>query len=144
MEKTSTAVLLCASIFLFLYWFRYACRLILSAKTPQDYAYNAARVNRLAFVGVRTALQLESAPDLARLTQALDRDYAFLTYLLEHGAYTTSLEHRILRIDYRVMKAWCSSTRRWAPDAARRAMGEMTSVLAHLANRVGEQAAEVS
>jgi hypothetical protein len=119
--------------------------LILSARTARDYAAAVASANQLSFVGIQSRLRAEVPGDLDRLKQSLDRDYRLLTYLLMHSAKPwnsdDAVEKRVLKIDYRLMGAWYSLARHFSPSAARRALDEMSMVVAHLANAMGERAA---
>jgi len=47
----------------------------------------------------------------------------------------------MLEIYYRLMCAWYSATNRFSPPTACRALGEMSFVLAHFANAMGERVA---
>lgn len=132
------------SLALFLYWFRYTCILILSAKTSRDYATQIASANQLTFQETRDSLMDETAiAPLGKIRQSLDRDYQLLTYLLRHGSSDVSpgrsLENRILMIDFRLMSIWYSLTRRVSNDRARHALLEMSSIVGHLANTMGER-----
>ena len=49
-------LIIVVSLALFLYWFRYTCVLILSAKTSRDYAAEIASANQLRFLETRTHL----------------------------------------------------------------------------------------
>jgi hypothetical protein len=143
MEFIATAVITVSSLFLFLYWFRYTCVLILSARTSRDYAAPVAVANQLGFLQVQSALRQES--DLDRLRDMLDRDYRVLTYLLKNAANPSrgenAIENRMLEIDYRVMRVWYSLSRRISPAAAVKALEEMSQVIEHFANAMGERAA---
>jgi hypothetical protein len=147
LELVATGVITASSIFLFTYWFRYTCLLILSAKTTRDYAVEVAAANQLGFLEVQSQL-CENIPQLDRLRDSLDRDYGVLVYLLKHAANATSgqeaLEKRMLEINYRVMRAWYSVSRRFSPAAAARAIDEMSMVVAHFANAMGERSAATS
>jgi hypothetical protein len=68
-----------------------------------------------------------------RLRERLDQDYHLLTELLRHPG-SDSVEHRILRIDYRVMQVWYRLQ-------ARQALIEMSSILGYFAAEIGESAA---
>ena len=134
------------SFALFLYWFRYTCLLILSAKTSRDYAAHIASANQLTFRETRDSLMDDSAlAPLDHIRQSLDRDYRLLTYLLRHGASEVapgrSLENRILMIDFRLMSVWFNLTHRVSTERARFALLEMTSIVGHLANTMGERIA---
>jgi hypothetical protein len=50
------------------------------------------------------------------------------------------MEERLLVWDYKMMSFWYSVTRTAAPEQARQALREMTSVLTLLAGRMGERA----
>lgn len=132
------------SLTLFLYWFRYTCVLILSAKTSRDYAAQIASANHLTFRETRDSLMDEghTAP-LEKMHQSLDRDYRLLTYLLRHvssdSASGRSLENRILMIDFRLLSIWYAVTRRVSSQHARGALLEMSSIVGHLANTMGER-----
>ena len=135
-----------SSILLFAYWFRYTCLLIISARTTRDYAGAVAVANQLGFLEVQSQLSdnspdLVRLPELDRLKDALDRDYKVLTYLLKHAGANgeDGLEMRMLEIEYRVMGAWYSMSRRLSHSAACRAVEEMSLVIAHFANAMGER-----
>jgi uncharacterized protein with PhoU and TrkA domain len=79
-----------------------------------------------------------------RIQTSLDRDYRLVTYLLEHAAVTVrpeghEFEEWMLRLDYRIMNVLYRSIRRVSEPLARRALLEMTDVLNHLANAMGER-----
>jgi hypothetical protein len=142
-ELLATVVIMVSSVFLFGYWFRYTCLLILSARTSKDYAAPVALANQLSFLQVQTNLR-ESNSDLDQLMHQLDQDYKVLTYLLKNAANPSrggdAVETRMLEIDYRLMRAWYSLSRRFSPTAAMSALDEMSQVVAHFANSMGERA----
>lgn len=144
-ELTATVIITAGSILLFGYWFRYTCLLILSARTTRDYAASVAMANQLQFPAVQSMLREGSGLDLDGLKDSLDRDYKVLTYLLTHAANPSkgedAIEKRMLQIDYRVMRAWYSVSRKFSAAAAARALDEMSSVVAHFANAMGERTA---
>jgi hypothetical protein len=140
-ELVATAVITASSILLFGYWFRYTCLLILSAKTTRDYAGAVASANQLGFLEVQSQLS-QGVPQLDQLKNALDRDYGVLVYLLKNAPGATGedgLEKRMLEINYRLMSTWYSVSRRFSPAAAARAIEEMSMVVAHFANAMGER-----
>ena len=143
-ELIATVIITTSSVALFAYWFRYTCLLILSAKTTRDYAASVANANQLNFLQVQSLLRDRGAADLDSMRDSLDRDYNVLTYLLKHAANPSAgdaaIEKRMLEIDYRLMGAWYSMSRRFSPTAARRALDEMSTVIAHFANSLGERA----
>jgi hypothetical protein len=143
-EFVTTAIITTSSAALFAYWFRYTCLLILSAKTTRDYAASVAQANQLSFLEVQAMLRDTASADLDNMRDALDRDYKVLTYLLKHAADPTladdAIEKRMLRINYKLMSAWYSAAGHFSPTAARRALDEMSTVVAHFANAMGERA----
>ena len=141
-ELIATLFITASSALLFAYWFRYTCVLILKAKTTRDFAGEVAAANRLSFPAVQSELWAASA-NLGYLHDALNRDYALLTYLVSHAAGhqgEASLEDRMLQFNYRLMGAWYRISRPFSTAAARKALEEMSLVVAHFANVMGERA----
>jgi hypothetical protein len=142
-EFLATVIITVSSVLLFCYWFRYTCLLILSAKTTRDYAGEVAAANQLGFLGVQAQLR-EGGAELDRLRHALDRDYDVLSRLLEASAHSSkeesSLECRMLGVNYRLTAGWFRISNRFSPSAARRALEEMSMVVSHMANIMGERA----
>jgi hypothetical protein len=97
---------------------------------------------------VRTALGSLQANDsnIDRLRDALDRDYAVLSDLLKYTGSMgeSSLETKMLEANYKVLRGWYQMSRRFSPAAAARALDEMSQVVAHFANIMGEAAASPS
>lgn len=132
------------SVALFVYWFRYTCLLILSAKTTRDYASDVARANQLSFLETRDRLTHNpNSSALPGLYESLDRDYTLLTYLLRNAAnhYGSgrSVETFILMIDFRMMTIWYAIVGKLSESRARAALLEMSSIVGHLANSMGEK-----
>ena len=142
LELIVTSVITVSSALLFGYWFRYTCLLILSAKTTRDYAADIATANQLSFLQVQAQLR-ENPVELDRLQSALDRDFALVTYLIQNasGQGEWGMEDRMLQLNYRLMSTWCSFSQRFSPEAGRRALDEMSMIVSHFANSLGEQAA---
>jgi hypothetical protein len=129
---------------LLIYWFRYTCLLILRTRTGKDYAANLAAVNELKFPGVvENVVHATTPQELTALKRSLERDYSLLTYLLAHttGANVggLTLEQRLLMFDFRLMRLLFGLTRMLALPRARAAILEMTEILNHLANAMGER-----
>ena len=135
-----TLVITVSSVLMLGYWFRYSCLLILSAETTRDYAADVAAANQLSFLQVQTDLR-ESSADLSRLQASLDRDLAVVTSLIQGASGPWGMEDRMLQLNYRVMSTWCSFSQRFSPEAGRRALDEMSMIVSHFANSLGEQAA---
>lgn len=137
-----TSVLIIAfSVILLVYWFRYCCILLIRTHAEQQVAVAPACDAQFSFANVRERLRTE--PELDSLHRSLNRDYALFAYLLEHaaGLQATSMEDRLLVIDYKVMQGWYRLTKTAAPEQARRALDEMATVLGLLVGKMGERAA---
>src|SRR5580700_1954382 len=147
-ELIATVTITASSVVLFAYWFRYTCLLILSAKTARDYTSDVACSNQLGFPEVQAKLKQGSAADLDRLRAALDKDYQVVRQLLKYMPKAeegpSPLETQMLAINYRVMGTWYQVSRHFSESAAARALGEMSMVVAHFANLMGEQAASAA
>ena len=149
-ELLATIGITATSALLFAYWFRYTSLLILSAKTARDFAAEVAVANRLSFLEVQARLRQNAASDLDRLRDLLDRDYAVVRYLVDHASNASlgqealgqaALETRMLAVNYKMMRGWYALSRRFSESAASRALDEMSQVVAHFANAMGERAA---
>jgi hypothetical protein len=139
-ELVATITITVSSVLLFGYWFRYTCLLILSAKTTRDFAGEVAAANQLGFLEVQSQLRA-NAVDLGPLCDALDRDYLVLARLMQQGNVSSSVEKRMLAINYKLTRAWYRVSSHVSAAAARRALDEMSMMVAHFANVMGEQAA---
>ncbi|MBC8166111.1 MAG: hypothetical protein H7Y20_09595 [Bryobacteraceae bacterium] len=99
----------------------------------------------MSFLDVGQQLSSTDAARLDQLHKSLERDYEVVTYLLRHAAgynpSNGSFEQFLLRLDYQLMKLWYRIVRTASRPLARRALIEMTSVVSHLANAMGEKAA---
>ena len=140
----ASVVIITFSLGLLVYWFRYVCLLMLSAKPAKDYAARVAATNDLSFVKVKSHLATAIEPQqLDRLQVELDRDYRIVLYLLHQGANVRGdqLEQKLLMAYFGTMKATYLVLRRLRPEECRRALGEMTDVVAYFATRTGELAA---
>ena len=143
-EVIVTGAMLFGSLFLFAYWFRYTCLLILSTKTARDYTAAIAEVHQLGFLEVQSRLRTCATANLERLHQSLDRDYAMVRRLLEDASSSqgqTALEMRMLQMNYFLMSGWARLCQHFSRSAACRALEEMSQVVAHFANAMGEVAA---
>ena len=131
---------------LFIYWLRYTCGLILSAKTARDYTHDVAEANGLRFLQVQQDLaQVRERPDLDTLHSNLGTDYRLLTYLLVHGpafhANGDRLEQMMLMLNFRLLDAFYTLTCPISMSNGKRALREMTQVVGYFANRMGERSA---
>ena len=138
------SVMVAASIALLVYWFRYACRLILNAKTARDYTRTVAEANELRFIEVQQDLpSARERSHLDSLAKKLDDDYHLLSFLLRHSpalhAGSDRLEQRMLMFHFGVMKAYYVLARHVSESNSRRILQEMVQVVGYFANRVGER-----
>ena len=134
------------SVCLFIYWLRYTCQLILSAKSTRDYTRDVAAANGLLFLQVQQELaQVRERFDLDTLHSKLENDYRLLTYLLVHGpafqANSDRLEQIMLMLNFRLLKASYALTSPLSVSNGKRALQEMTQVVGYFANRMGERSA---
>lgn len=141
----TSIVILVVSIGLFLYWFRYTCLLILSAKTGRDYAGEVALANNLQFAKIQQMIEsCQGSEELDRLHASLQQDYDVVAGLLRHTGDLTvggfALEDVMLKVDYRIMATWFSVSRTLAPRQAAQAMSEMCQIVGYFANTMGERA----
>ena len=147
-ELIATVLITVSSVLLFAYWFRYTCLLILSAKTAHDYTADVACSNQLGFHAVQAQLHQGNAPDLDRLRAALDNDFHLVRRLMKSlpktGEAQSALETQMLALNYRVMGTWYQVTRHVSARTAGRALEEMSMVVAHFANLMGEQTASAT
>lgn len=137
--------IIAVSTALFLYWFRYTCVLILSTRTTKDYGTDVAAANRLSFAGVQSRLEVASAVELNAIRDSLERDYRLVSALMRHAGSLkvggVPLEDTMLRIDFRLMRFAFAFGRRFSEVRSRAALGEMSQIVAYMANSFGEQAA---
>ncbi|MCC7499877.1 MAG: hypothetical protein IT160_20015 [Bryobacterales bacterium] len=133
------------SVALFVYWFRYTCLLILSARTAQDYARRVAEANQLGFLELQPVLAGSADVSLDGIHSALSRDYRVITYLLSHAGNFqdegSGMERLMLRIDFRVMSVLYRVVPETSPVYARRVLSEMAEIISHFANSMGERQA---
>lgn len=143
-ETIATIVIMAGSVLLFAYWFRYTCLLMLHARTTRDYASEVAMANQLSFANIQTRLSEPNA-DLEGLRAALDSDYALVTRLLNEVAGGQSgIEERMLAFNYRLASVRYQVGQRFSVESARQALEEMSLVVAHFANSLGEAASATS
>jgi hypothetical protein len=133
------------SIILFHYWFRYTSLLILSTRAAKDYTREVATANRLTFLDVRNHLQDSGSEALLHHEKSLERDFRLINYLLNHSASVElagdRLEHLILKADFHLMKMWFRVYRAHSEERARMSVREMSQIVAHYANSLGERLA---
>jgi hypothetical protein len=127
------------SLVLFVYWFRYCCTLVLRNSREQLATLPVADT-RFGVAGVIERLRTEEKLD--PIHQALHRDFQVFTYLVQHaaGLELSSIEDRLLLLDYKLMQVWYRMTLTAAPLQARQALAQMASILNVLVRKMGQQA----
>lgn len=140
-ETATTILIIVGSMLLFGYWFRYTCLLILSAKTTRDYAGEVAAANHMSFLEVQALLRASGPVELDRLNASLEQDYALINNLMQNaGDAEFGAEHRMLQMNYKVARFLFKTAGKLSPDMARHALDEMSTVISHFANAMGERA----
>lgn len=137
-ETAITILIIAGSMLLFVYWFRYTCLLILNAKTTRDYAGEIAAANKMSFLDVQARLREACPAGLDGLNASLERDYALV---IAWTGGELGVEDRMLRLKYRSSQVMFKTLGRVSPAAARRALDDMSVVISHFANTLGERAA---
>lgn len=142
----SISLIIFFSVVLFVYWFRYSCLLILQNRT--SFADGHANSSGLHFPAVQDRLKSDpnGVESLDQLRGELSKDYQILCFLLRCSAESglDPIERRMLMLDYWIMQAWYSTSRRAAPFQARRALEEMSSIVSYFACSVGRRASQHS
>lgn len=134
----AVAVVIALSVVLFAIWFRYLCVQLLRTRSCRDYASRIAAEHRLRFSEV--AGELRRMPRLAAHGESLDEDYDQLSAILDDSAAGgISVEEIVLRADFVLMRCLFRLLHPVSDVAARRALLEMTEVVAQLADRCGER-----
>ena len=140
----ASILIVCFSLALFVYWFRYCCIFLLRNSQEQLGSLPAPADSRFSVADVIEKLQSaqEEHGELDPLHRALDRDYQVFSYLLQHaaGLELGSLEDRLLILDYKLMQLWYRATKTAAPQQARHALTQMASILDVLVRKMGEHA----
>lgn len=130
-------VIIVLSVALVAYWLRYTCLLLLHDCQP------AAETAFPLFQFLSVRRRLEAGAAFSELQTALDRDFAALSFLIDSTA-GADVEARLLVWDYRLVRLWFSVSHTVLPVQGRRALAEMTDVLAVLANKLRDTTAEAS
>jgi hypothetical protein len=142
MDVLFNVIISVSSLALFFYWFRYGCLLILAAEAPHDYREEVAKANQLYFPEVRSRLRRGAVTDLDRLQKCLEWDFAIIADLLDHTPMNhldAWYEDAMLKIHYHSMRVLFHLTRSNLREFATDAVEEMSLVVAHLANQLGER-----
>jgi hypothetical protein len=126
------------AVVMLVYWFRYACRLVLGARTEPACIAHVAAVNGLTFLVVRSQLKVREVR-LEALRECLDRDYRLLLYLLRQARTRgfDSMDQRLLLSDHLVLCLWYWCVRAISDSKARKVLEERARILTWLAHEVG-------
>jgi hypothetical protein len=109
-------------------------------RTTVDYGREVALANQLSFAQVQSQLFAASA-NLDQLRSSLDRDFALVTSFMAQASTGFGIEQRMLAFNYRVASLRYQFGQRFSANAARQALDEMSLVVAHFANSLGEASA---
>jgi hypothetical protein len=120
---------------LFVYWFRYAVRMLLS---ENEAAEPKTVLTRLSLMETRETWRQWGELPLDRLHQALEKEYRLLEYLLDHaaGLRLRPTEIYLLTLDYRLMRLRFRLTRNASAAHAHRALEEMARILGYIAYKM--------
>jgi len=133
----ASLLIVAISLVLMAYWFRYTCILLLRGGTTGEEISSPAVEQQLA-------MALDGSGD--SIYPALKKDYALVTYLLEHSAVGNAnpLERYLLSWDYRIMEIVYRLTRTSSPEFAGTALSEMESIVRFFTRRLSQQAARTA
>lgn len=129
--NASLAVLTAA---LFLCWFRYICRLILTARTSRDYGTRFAETNHLEFPALRRRLGDADRAQMLLLVKSLHLEYQLVTALLRNSGRRVGMpvENWMLQVEYSSLRLY------FRLFGSRRAVHEMCEIVAYFANAMGQ------
>jgi hypothetical protein len=129
-----------STLTLMFHCFRRNCRAILRRSSRFDGARHVAQANNLGFLDITG--DLRAAADLDRIHDSLNREYGVLMSLLRYTAKTKSaltVEQRWLMLDFKLMGAWYTVTRRHAHAQARSSLDERSRILRHFGNEISRR-----
>lgn len=140
---TNIVIILCSAILL-IYWFRYTCLLMLNTKPAHGRVEDSVGGLWAALAMGRRRVEAAATPSqLDHLSVTLDRDYRLLTYLLKHTAGLevggVTVEQRMLMLDFRLMQLWYRLSRALFPPQSRKALEEMSDIVACFTDAVLER-----
>ena len=143
LQAIITVLMAAGSLLLLAYWFRYTCLLILTAQTSQAYAREMAAAYGLSFSETQGILRSGDPGKLDELQASLDRDFALLSCLKAKDS-GSSIEDRMLRMNYEAARFRCRIAASFSRKVARQSLEEMSDVIAHMASSLGEKSAVAS
>lgn len=122
---------------LFLYWFRYMCLLVLRERGSCEFAGRMFGGQRLQYPEVQRLLAGHPpSASLDPLREAIESDYRLLSNLLRTESTASSLETRLLLIDFLLMRTWYRMMRPISGERAIHALSEMSSIVGYLASEI--------
>lgn len=131
-----------SSLALLVYWFRYTSLLILSTKTSYNYSFEIALTHELDFPQIRAGVLSATQDRFGVLASGLEHDYRLISAMLRNVQPQDNgelLEDVILRIDFAGLKLAYWVTQRLSEDKTRMILAEMSEIVTHFANAVGER-----
>jgi len=89
---------------------------MLRSKSPRDYARPVVEASQLSYRSVVASLSEEGREkEMGQSLLSMKRNYHFLSALIRHAAGFelggSTLERRMLIVDFRIMQWWCSVSR---------------------------------
>jgi hypothetical protein len=138
---TLSLSILLTTVILAIYWFRYACSLMLQlAEDDRRAAAALAEKNWLRFPAYAEDANRCGRYETVGLCRALDRDYRHLMYLAGSDGMEISLSERcLMAADYHLMSMWFRLSRCLRLPFATCAFCEMVGVLLYLSHAVGRR-----
>lgn len=136
-----------SSLVLLVYWFRYTSMLILSTKTSHNYSFEIALTHELDFPQIRAGLSSAEQERFGVLASGLDHDYRLISAMLrnvepqDNGEFVQDV---ILQIDFAGLKLAYWLAQRLSEEHTRMILAEMSEIVTHFANAVGERSMAAS
>jgi hypothetical protein len=139
----ANAIIALLSAALLLYWFRYSCMLIVRSRKKDGRVAEVAQANQLSFPAVRSRVATAEPASLEDLYRLLEKDRQMLLFLLDHtaGPVPSSIERRLLALDFVFMRCWYRLVQPFSSSHARSAVREMTEILTWFADAMGRRVA---
>jgi len=137
-------LIIVTSLALCLYWFRYACKLILSTGVAEDCRAEVAAANQLSFFQIQQTLNNASVTSFDALKKSLLRDYALVHYMRRNSAAGESdgaVEDCMLRLNFHLLSVSYAAVKLVSARRTRVVLDEMSQVVGYFANNFGQRAA---
>jgi hypothetical protein len=144
-KMIASLLIIAVSGALFAYWFRYTCVLILNTKTSRNYSPEIAAANGMSFLHLQEEASTAQVGTLVSFLSDVENDYRKVSSLLDNrcadNAENYQLERALLGWNFRWMKLVFRFSVKFSERTARAAFLEMTQIVEHHANALGEVSA---